>query len=453
MSESEQEIIHGDCLDVLKQIQDASVDAVVTDPPSGTGFMGKEWDRFGFVVEREANKEKHNKGILPYYGRGGKHEDRMKHTRRAREAFVGFITEVMSECLRGLKPGGHAVVWALPRTSHWTAMAMEDAGFEIRDVIVHVFGTGFPKSLNISKKLGVEFSGIGTALKPATEHWIVARKPIEGTVAENALKYGTGGLNIDVSRIAHLSEEDRIAATPQGSVTSRKAAGDGGLGAGFRETERGEFSRPDITLGRWPANFALSHDEECSVEDNSETCVGGCPIAELDNQSGKTSVTGKRSEHSKNAIVENTNWLMNNHRSVEYPGDVGGASRFFYITKTSRAEREAGCENISSKTGAEAVDRKEGTVALNCPRTGAGRTAKIVKNDHPTVKSLGLMRWLIKLVARPGQIILDPFTGSGSTICAAALEGISALGIEKDENYVEIARARLKHWQKMSTNK
>lgn len=206
---------HGDCLEVMRSLPENSVDAVVTDPPAGISFMNRSWDS----------------------DKGG------------RTQWVSWMTDVMAECLRVLKPGGHALVWALPRTSHWTATAIEDAGFEVRDVITHHFGSGFPKSANISKyldkmagaegevvkqfdatyginktrvaqgyrpnevapsvhrapatDLAKQYDGWGTALKPASEHWILARKPLIGTVAANITQWGVGGLNIDGCRIAH----------------------------------------------------------------------------------------------------------------------------------------------------------------------------------------------------------------------------------------------------------
>jgi site-specific DNA-methyltransferase (adenine-specific) len=311
--ESFWKVLHGDCLEVLKTLPDDSVDSIVTDPPAGIAFMGREWDK----------------------DKGG------------RDAWVAWMTDVARECLRVIKPGGHALVWTIPRTSHWTGWAWEGAGWEPRDKIVHLFGSGFPKSLNVSKSIdkshgaereviGIDhewirrtglshggntyttkafgsasgpnagkittpatdaakkWDGWGTALKPASEDWWLFRKPLVGTVVSNVLEYGTGALNIDGCRV-------------------------------------------DVAAGY---------------------------------------------------------------------NDSGGASRFFYTTKASRTERGMG-------------------------------------NHHPTVKSISLMRWLTRLVTPSEGIVLDPFAGSGTTLLASKAEGFSAIGIERESEYVSIIKNRL----------
>lgn len=365
-----QEIIVGDCLEMMRTMREASVDAIVTDPPyglssipdiaevlrhwlagddythTGGGFMGKTWDSF-----------------VPG-------------------------PSVWKEVFRVLKPGGHALIFAGSRTVDIMGMAVRLAGFEIRDQAQWLYGSGFPKSLNVGE-------GRGTALKPAHEPIILARKPLIGTVAANVLEYGTGAINIDACRIGGVKR-------------------------------------------RWPANTILSHSDECvlvgerKVKANGaigadtapETveaweCVDGCPVKILDEQSGNLG---------------------------------GGASRFFYCAKTAASEREAGLEHFSKKSAGEMTDRKDGSDGLKSPRAGAGRTSGGRANVHPTVKPISLMRYLCRLIAPPNGLIIDPFAGSGTTGCAAALEGFDFIGFEKEVEYAEIAKARIAHWQKINEN-
>jgi site-specific DNA-methyltransferase (adenine-specific) len=335
----------GDCVEVLRTLPACSVDAIVTDPPAGIAFMGKSWDT----------------------DKGG------------RDAWIAWMQEVAGECLRVIKPGGHALVWALPRTSHWTGMAWESAGWEPRDKIVHLFGTGFPKSLNVG-------GGKGTALKPAAEDWWLMRKPLDGTVAGNVLRHGTGALNIDGCRVATKGE------TPTGSG-GRKAplAGDtrSETGAGMFAANKQHAGNTTPQAGRWPANV---------LHDGSAEVVAGFP---------------------------------------------GEEARFFYCAKASRADREEGCDNLPERSGADAVDREEGSAGTQSPRAGAGRTAGTVRNHHPTVKNVELMRYLCRLITPPGGTVLDPFTGSGSTGKGAVLESFAFVGIERESDYLQIAAARI----------
>ncbi|MDR3642467.1 MAG: site-specific DNA-methyltransferase [Candidatus Doudnabacteria bacterium] len=341
----------GDCLEVLKLIPDNSIDSVVTDPPAGIGFMNKEWDS----------------------DKGG------------RDKWIEWLARILCECNRVLKPGGHALVWALPRTSHWTAFALENAGFEIRDIQHHLFGTGFPKSLNISKAIdrkqevkhpkntpisesAKQWQGWGTALKPAVEHWLLARKPLsEKTIAENVLKWDVGGLNIDACRV----ETDEVISAEYGQRS--------GTGRYSWNLKKKKIEKQGLwnTKGRFPAN--LIHD--------------GSPIV-----------------------------------LAELP-----KARFFYCAKASKAERDLGLENMEAKAG----------IRTNAPRENEAARTKPTKNNHPTVKAQALMQYLIKLITPPNGIVLDCFAGSGSTLVAAKTLGHPFIGIEKFQGYVDIAKARL----------
>jgi len=392
-----QKAIHSDCLEALKAMPDNSIDSIVTDSPAGIGFMGKDWDK----------------------DKGG------------RDNWIAWMQEIAQEAFRVVKPGAHALVWALPRTSHWTATAWENAGFEVRDSISHVFGSGFPKSMDIGKAIdkaaGAEreivganptyrkmqenatnynlkrnpnitapatesakqWDGWGTALKPAREDWILLRKPFKGTVAENVLQWGTGGINIDGCRV-ETKEGDEV------SNHGRKAVKNGWdpRMSGSQTAGQTEGQK----LGRWPANF---------IHDGSDEVLGLFP-------------------------------------------DGGSAARFFYCAKPSTAERNEGLDDLPQMTPGECTDRKEGSAGLNSPRSGAGRTSGN-KNHHPTVKSINLMRYLCRLITPPGGTVLDMFMGSGTTIIAAHMEGFNAIGIEREEEYFKIAENRIKHWTAQNT--
>lgn len=430
-------VLVGDCREVMRAMPDASVDAVVCDPPYELGFMGKRWDASG----------------------------------------IAYDVEVWRQCLRVLKPGGHLLAFGGTRTYHRMACAIEDAGFEIRDCIMWIYGSGFPKSLNVSKAIdraaGVErtevlrsyeiggnagvsckdkggtygvgvgvapavkvdvtapateaakqWDGWGTALKPAVEPIVVARKPLDGTVVGNVCKHGVGGINVDVCRI-------------EGEKTpAPKRRGDS---VPWYTTARAGTVGGDDAIGRWPANVVLSHAEGCAVD-----CVPGCPVAELDRQSGVSRSTG--GEPASKGAQGPLGWKPSVGPTTGGLGDTGTASRFFYIAKASRAEREAGCDALPAVSGADAVDREEGSVGTRSPRAGAGRTADRVRNTHPTVKPVDLIKWLVRLVTPPGGLVLDPFAGSGSTGCACVSQEFRFVGIELEEPHAAIARARIAWW-------
>ena len=374
---------HGDCADVASVIAPESIDAIVTDPPAGISFMGKAWDG----------------------DKGG------------RDQWIAWLRDVMRTAMGLLKPGGHALVWALPRTSHWTATAIEDAGFEIRDVVVHLFGTGFPKSLDVSKAIdpddAARFTGVGTALKPGHEAWILARKPLAGTVAANAIAYGTGGLRIDDCRIGDVDTRAPTGGSPDGSGWGTKSGAIAGS-----------------PLGRFPANVTL--DEEAA--------------ATLDEQSGSLQSGGRSGVSYDTGYVTAvaSEWTIGGGGSGRCIADTGGASRFFYVAKAPRAEKDAGLDHLPLRTGGDATDREEGSAGLNSPRAGSGRTGG-VRNHHPTVKSIALMRWLCRLITPPGGIVLDLFAGSGTTGLAALAEGLRFVGVEREAEFVDVAAGRLAH--------
>ena len=386
------QIILGHNLLVLRTWPDACMDSCVVDPPYGLKFMGKAWD---------ADVPK---------------------------------AIIWKQVLRVLKPGGHLLSFFGTRTYHRGVCAIEDAGFEIRDQIGYCYGSGFPKSLDISRAIdkaagakrkvigkdqyanrgaGIngatfkmanstsakrgditapstdaakQWSGWGTAIKPAWEPIVLARKPIKGTVAENVIKHGTGGLNVDGCRIGN---DEMKCAKSDGTFKSAN------LAMACHNTGR---VNAGIKTGRWPAN--LIHD-------------GGPEVLDL------------------------------------FPGEGDkSAARFFYCPKASRTERDAGCTTMPRAVLARScqaiAEAERGNVVEH--EAGAFNQARLVYNDHATVKPLSLMRYLCRLITPPGGLVLDPFVGSGSTAIAAMQEGFQYLGIDSDSKSVEIAKARLAHW-------
>ena len=365
-------------------------------------------------------------------------------------------TRLWRECLRVLKPGGHCLAFGSPRTWHNLQTAIEKSGFELRDSIAWLYGSGFPKSLDVSKAIdkvagatgtygepksaahaallakgtarrgekhpgwdrpwmddpeavsnaqrqyapatpdAERWQGWGTALKPAFEPVVVARKPLQGTVASNVLAHGTGALNVDGCRVgAGLFVPGGGGNLPSGGIMGRKNSG--------------KPSTAGHTSGRWPANVVLGHTPDCDViyEGRGEIrlegpCAPGCPVAELDRQSGESSSrVGK-----PRGAAHGEGWGMT-ATGAEY-ADTGGASRFFYVAKAPTSER---------------------------PRVGG--------IAHPTVKPLDLMRWLVRLVTPPGGTVLEPFAGSGTTAEACVLEGFQCIAIEREAGYLPLIVSRL----------
>ena len=370
----------------LDGFPDCSVDAVVCDPPYELGFMGRSWDRSG----------------------------------------IAFDPDTWARCLRVAKPGAHLLAFGGTRTWHRIAVAIEDAGWVLRDSIAWMYGSGFPKSLDVSKAIdaaagaeaAAKWSGYGTALKPAFEPIIVARKPLDGTVAANVLKWGTGGINVDGCRIdapdgkyARFNHSDK---TSPGHV----------FGPGRMHAE------PD-GKGRWPANVILDESQAAALDAMSGERTSG----RLGVGHGSSNSFGVGNTDKKPRAIDR-----------EYGNDSGGASRFYFCPKASTAEREMGLDHLPPRTAGELTGRKDGSAGLT-PRAGAGRASQGRRNTHPTVKPVELMRWLVRLVTPPGGLVLDPFTGSGTTGIAAMLEGDGRrfVGVDLDPYHVEIARARIAH--------
>lgn|GEM_PF-605849 len=411
-------LVNGDCLESLKALESDSLDSLVTDPPAGISFMGKDWDD----------------------DKGGSKQ------------WISWMTEVMAECLRVLKPGAHGLVWAIPRTSHWTATALEDAGFEIRDVVTHLFGSGFPKSHNISKAIdkeaGVErekgfrpiaypdsdcwgtpnssgediktndkiysdrksmkskpgmietdyaatpeakkYEGYGTALKPASEHWILVRKPLsEDTIVKNVLKHGTGGINIDGCRV-DAGDQDSL----EKNWDRVQSAKRGVSATGLKPVDLSDRKKQ----GRFPANLVLS---------------GDAPEL-LDEQSGELTSGASKSSYIQKAS-ENKSMSGNNYerKMKDRDADSGGASRFFYCAKPAKSDK--------------------GEI-----------------NNHPTVKSTKLMRYFITLVTPENGKVLDPFLGSGTTLIACQQLEKDCVGFEKDPHYCSVI---IERWQNFTGEK
>lgn len=326
-------VIHGECSRIMKSMPDNSIDFIVTDPPYGLNFMNKQWDK---SIPNE---------------------------------------EIWIEALRVCKPGSMLAAFGGSRTHHHLMIALEKSGWEIRDVIMWLYGSGFPKSHN---HFGLE--GYGTALKPAYEPIIICMKPLDGTYKHNVETWGLGGINIDESRIS-MNEEDFK------NYKEKKESFNGLKGEILPGFVTSPFTNRIETKGRWPANIIL--DEEAAIA--------------LDEMTGNLK-SGKLTPYIRNGKNPYSGGFGDPNGYFEK--NEGGASRFFYCAKASPSERKG--------------------------------------NNHPTVKPIALMKYIIKLLAPPGNpVCLDPFSGSGSTLLAAKELGIDCIGIEMQEEYCEIAINRL----------
>ncbi len=421
----------GDCLQVLKTFPDNSFDSVVTDPPYGIRFMGKAWD--GADIEARAARRAEMPSHAPDAGPNGGYRSvaaeagKYDLTPKGMLAFQAFTLEWAAECLRVLRPGGHLLSFASPRTYHHMAVGIEMAGFEIRDQIMWVFGSGFPKSHNLSG----EFEGWGTALKPGHEPICMARKPLVGTVAANVLAHGTGALNIDACRIQTgealrtgsggipCRHEEHVPRTRSGEASAeRRYIETGGTNFAMKPGPRGGDA-----AGRWPAN--LIHDGSTEV------------VALFPADAGQAAPLATRnSDKTRNSYGA----FAGSPDAHFSPHDAGGsAARFFYCAKASRKDRNEGCEHMERKP----LHWSSGS--QNPGSFQSDGTDKTSQNNHPTVKPTDLMAYLVRLVTPPGGRVLDPFTGSGSTGKAAVREGFEFVGIEREPPYLAIAEARIAH--------
>jgi DNA modification methylase len=376
-----------DCRDLLASLPDNCMDSIVTDPPYELGFMGKSWDSSG----------------------------------------IAYNVDMWREAMRVLKPGGHLLAFGHARTYHRLAVAIEDAGFEIRDQIMWVYGSGYPKSLNLDG----EWEGWGTGLKPAHEPICMARKPLIGTVAQNIAKYGVGALNIEACRI---ETADTLRAGSGGipirhnENEPRKRKGEASADRTYQNNGGTDFRmkpgpRSD-TQGRWPANFV--HD-------------GSDEVVELFPAEAGAFAPVRGTEPS--ASTKSTFGQINRMKSNAFHGDQGSAARFFYCAKTTQQDRDEGLYGFSVKAAGIVNDSGRSFSARDPMR-------KIMRsNTHPTVKPTALCRWLIKMVTPPQGKVLDLFMGSGSTGKAAALDGFTYYGVDDDikNGYFDIAKARIAH--------
>jgi DNA modification methylase len=378
MAMTDIKLYRGDCLDVMKLMSDNSVDSVVTDPPYELGFMGKKWDSSG----------------------------------------ISYSVDMWREVLRVLKPGGHLLSFGGTRTYHRMACAIEDSGFEIRDQIQWIYGSGFPKSYNIGKNCK-GWDGWGSALKPANEPICLARKPLsEKTIVENVLKWGTGGINIDGCRLVTIDNLNGGAYSKGQYDTDGKV-----LELGLRRQE-GNYKQPS---GRFPANVIIDEATGKMIDEQS----GESKSIENHANNNPTDSEGK---------IYGIATYKNFHKSGAHYGGRGGASRFFYSAKASQNDRNEGgeemelCKSYMVENGSKTSGQPNGVRHVR---------KTMQRNNHPTVKPTTLMRYLCRLITPPDGIILDPFMGSGSTGKATILEGFNFIGIEKDEKYFTIAEKRI----------
>lgn len=432
---------HGDCIEVMRTLPDASVDAVVTDPPYALEFMGRGWDKYTPLE------------------------------------FELWVSQWAAECLRVLKPGGHMLAFGGSRTWHRLAAGIEDAGFDIRDSIAWLYGSGFPKSLDVSKAIDKaagaerdvvgtgkrsrnvahegwdrpwmreqmeaiggsgmaeypltapatdearEWEGWGTALKPAFEPIVVGRKPLIGTVAKNVLEHGTGALNIDATRTVTSDQWAGIRRTALGMMNDD----------GWQPTEQ-PIEQHDG--GRWPTNVLLDESQAAELDAQSGYSRDGVAVNRNRAETRTVNVAGAPSR----VLPEDQGY-----------GGGGGASRFFPTFRDGEASADKrytteGATNFAATPGA----RREAT-----HKSGMFPTfhyeAKAPSSErpdvdgvmHPTVKPLDLMRWLVRLVTPPNGTILEPFAGSGTTLEAALIEGFNVIGIEREADYLPLIKARI----------
>jgi site-specific DNA-methyltransferase (adenine-specific) len=401
-------LILGDCIEKMAELPMESVDCVVTDPPYGINFLGKAWD--GKAIAEAAAKpvnlggsrrltgspdspnrkmiERTGSGFATLAGEAGAYDFSLKGNR----AFQKWCDQWGTQALYSLKPGGHMVVFGGPRTYHRMAAGLEDAGLDVRDCLMWLYGQGFPKSHNLP-------GGLGTALKPAWEPIILARKPLRGTVEDTVTSYGTGALNIDETRVGQSKNVPASPSNTHSNVYGKFGTGEGRLATGF-----------DPDVGRWPANLLLTHHPDC-VHTGHAVAPGRQMNRYVDGP--KPFGGGKGHESTQETMPDELveTWECAPGCPV---GGIGEESRFFYCPKVTGAEKHAGVPG---------------------------------GNYHPTVKPVELMRWLVRLVCPPDGTVLDCFMGSGTTAVASVLENRKFIGIEQDKSYMSVAKQRIAYWQ------
>lgn len=470
-------VYNGNNLEVLKQFPDSYFDSIVTDPPYGIAFMGKEWDDFANNTNSALGKQgpANKKDGTPFKQRGKPIDGWCEKDKLfASNNFYKFNLQWATECFRVLKPGGFILVFGSTRMYHRMACAIEDAGFSIRDMISWVYGSGFPKSLNVGKaidklqgnerevvgdnknsrknlpdndvyKAGIrgqetqttkgisKFEGWGTALKPAFEPIVVARKPLsEKSVAENMLKWGTAGINIDGCRI-DIPEDDKENYEFNNNGLSRLKRDEGDKLGQFDGGWKIDKTKRETTQGRFPANLIHDGDEE---------------VVKLFPDTKSTGGSGNATKN-KSGYKNNGEQMAGYKPGYEADGlggynDTGSAARFFYCAKTSKSERNKGCEHLEVKNN-DVHDNPNRMFSTEDTEMDTA-TRQPNNNHHPTVKPIKLMQYLVRLVTQPKGIVLDPFAGSGSTGCAAVLENMNYVLIEMEKEYCDIANARINYW-------
>ena len=396
-------LYYGDMLDMLQVIPENSITSIITDPPYELGFMNRDWDKSG----------------------------------------IAFNIDAWKTCLKVLKPGGYLVAFCGSRTFHRMVCAIEDAGFEIRDVIMWIYGSGMPKSSNVGKmlekKLGHvvddEFYKYGNALKPAYEPIVIARKSFEGSMIDNMYNNNVGGLNIDDCRVPLTNDKDVSNYKFNMDANNRMSQNDKDTHHRFEggwKVMKGDREIPD---GRFPANVILTYDDE-----NYDEVCGGFPNSGSGNNKEPYNYAGKEYDNKETSMFNG-----DKPQSPSNYNDNGSASRYFYCAKASRRDRDEGLEDF------ELVTRSDRNPELETANNQFNRSGIPRKNFHPTCKPVDLMKYLVRLVTPKGGTILDCFNGSGSTGKAVMSENYDRnsnykyIGVELTEEYLSIAKSRIEY--------
>ena len=396
-------LYYGDMLDMLQVIPENSITSIITDPPYELGFMNRDWDKSG----------------------------------------IAFNIDAWKTCLKVLKPGGYLVAFCGSRTFHRMVCAIEDAGFEIRDVIMWIYGSGMPKSSNVGKMLEKKFGHVvddefykyGNALKPAYEPIVIARKPFEGSMIDNMYNNNVGGLNIDDCRVPLTNDKDVSNYKFNMDANNRMSQNDKDTHHRFEggwKVMKGDREIPD---GRFPANVILTYDDE-----NYDEVCGGFPNSGSGNNKEPYNYAGKEYDNKETSMFNG-----DKPQSPSNYNDNGSTSRYFYCAKASRRDRDEGLEDF------ELVTRSARNPELDTANNQFNRSGIPRNNFHPTCKPVDLMKYLVRLVTPKGGTILDCFNGSGSTGKAVMSENYDRnsnykyIGVELTEEYLSIAKSRIEY--------